>query len=179
MDDRYYKASEEVTLRFYQMPKALFGNPRYKGMNIASKAVYSILRDRQDLSIKNNWVDEEQRIYLVFDIESLAELIEMDRKSVMKYKKELTEYGLIEDKRVGRNKPNRIYVLKPELHTIYPQDQTVDTAWKSKKGTTGSVKNGLPEVQNFHPNDTEYSDTNLYKSNKPFPFYNWLEEENS
>lgn len=35
---RFYKASEEITLRFYQMPKALFNNPRYKGLSLGAKA---------------------------------------------------------------------------------------------------------------------------------------------
>ena len=29
--DRFYTEKEEVTLRFYQVPKALFKNPKYKG----------------------------------------------------------------------------------------------------------------------------------------------------
>ena len=134
---RYYKANEEVTLRFYQMPKVLFNNPIYKGLSLGAKATYSILRDRQDLSIKNNWVDEEGNIYLVFSIENLSELLEIDRKTVMKYKKELVDYGLIIDKRLGQGKANRIYVLKPEL-----VDENIDIYKKSKKGTSTSPKKG-------------------------------------
>ena len=151
---RYYKANEEVTLRFYQMPKVLFNNPIYKGLSLGAKATYSILRDRQDLSIKNNWVDEEGNIYLVFSIENLSELLEIDRKTVMKYKKELVDYGLIIDKRLGQGKANRIYVLKPEL-----VDENIDIYKKSKKGTSTSPKKGLQQVQKRDTNDTEFNDT--------------------
>lgn len=136
--DRFYKANEEITLRFYQMPKALFNNPRYKGLSLGAKAMYFILRDRQELSISSNlkndeqWVDEKGNIYLLFPIEprkgdersvdekeprelSLTEILEIDRKTVMKYKKELVEYELIIDKRQGQGKVSRTYVLKPEL----------------------------------------------------------------
>ena len=56
--DRFYTEKEEVTLRFYQTPKALFKNPRYKGLSLGSKLMYSILRDRLDMSIENNWKDD-------------------------------------------------------------------------------------------------------------------------
>ena len=47
--DRFYTLKEEVTLRFYQTPKALFKNPKYKGLSLGPKLMYSILRDRLDL----------------------------------------------------------------------------------------------------------------------------------
>ena len=61
--DRFYTEKEVVTLRFYQVPKALFKNPRYKGLSLGPKLMYSILRDRLDLSIKNNWKDEKGYIF--------------------------------------------------------------------------------------------------------------------
>lgn len=181
--NRFYKANEEITLRFYQMPKILFNNPIYKGLSLGAKAMYSILRDRQELSISNNWkdeeswVDEEGNIYLVFPIEpkkddnrpteekearelSLTELLEIDRKTVMNYKKELIKYKLIIDKRMGQGRPSRIYVLKPEL----PEDntnETIENYEKSKKGTSRSPNNVHQEVPNFPCNDTEYSDTDF------------------
>ena len=35
--ERFYTAQEEVTLRFYQTPKALFKNPAYKGLSLGPK----------------------------------------------------------------------------------------------------------------------------------------------
>ena len=58
--NRFYTLKEEVTLRFYQTPKALFKNPRYKGLSLGPKLMYSILRDRLDMSIKNNWKDKRK-----------------------------------------------------------------------------------------------------------------------
>ena len=100
--DRFYTEKEEITLRFYQTPKALFKNPRYIDLSLGSKLMYSILRDRLDLSIENNWTDENGFIYLIFSIEELASLLEIDRKAVMRYKKLLVDYKLIIDKRLGQ-----------------------------------------------------------------------------
>ena len=68
--DRFYTLKEEVTLRFYQTPKALFKNPKYKGLSLGPKLMYSILRDRLDMSIKNNWKDEKGYIYLIFSCQT-------------------------------------------------------------------------------------------------------------
>src|SRR4030066_2115393 len=115
LSNRFYTEKEEVTLRFYQVPKALFKNPKYKGLSLGSKLMYSMLRDRLELSIKNNWKDEKGYIYLIFSVEELMNLLEMSNKIIIKHKKRLAKYGLIFEKRLGQGKVNRIYILKPEL----------------------------------------------------------------
>ena len=113
--NRFYTASEEVTLRFYQVPKALFKNPVYKGLDLGPKLMYSVLRDRLDLSIKNNWKDEKGYIYLIFSREDLSGLLEINKETATTYKRKLVKYKLIIDKRMGQGNSNRIYVLKPEI----------------------------------------------------------------
>lgn len=176
---RCYKANEEIGLRFYQMPKTLFNNPKYKGLSLGAKAMYSILRDRIHLSIKNNlkcgkWIDENDNIYLLFKVDpakndtrnvdekeerelSLTELLEVDRKTVMRYKKELVVYNLIIDKRMGQGKTNRIYVLKPELPEL-PSKNVVNYE-KSQEGTFGGPEKGLLEVPKRNGSDTDLVDT--------------------
>ena len=112
---RFYTEKEEVTLRFYQTPKALFKNPKYKGLSLGAKLMYSILRDRLDISVKNGWKDKNGYIYLKFSGEELIDLLEISKNTVTKYKRELVKYKLIIDKRLGQGKANRIYVLKPEI----------------------------------------------------------------
>ncbi len=113
--NRFYTEKEEVTLRFYQVPKALFKNPVYKGLGLGPKLMYSILRDRLDLSIKNNWKDEKGYIYLIFSREDLSGLLEINKETATTYKRKLVKYKLIIDKRMGQGNSNRIYVLKPEI----------------------------------------------------------------
>ena len=154
--DRFYTEKEEVTLRFYQTPKALFKNPKYKRLSLGPKLMYSILRDRLDLSIKNNWKDENGFIYLVFSIEELMNLLEMSNKIIIKYKKRLAKYGLIFEKRLGQGKANRIYILKPEL----PEFQ------KCRKYISGSDKNTPLEVPKVHSSDTDVNETNSNNVNR-------------
>src|SRR4030065_2805181 len=81
--NRFYTLKEEVTLRFYQTPKALFKNPKYQGLSLGPKLMYSILRDRLDMSIKNNWKDEKGYIFLIFSVEELAQILEAGIRSVI------------------------------------------------------------------------------------------------
>jgi len=154
--DRFYTEKEELTLRFFQTPKALFKNPKYKGLSLGPKLMYSILRDRLDLSIKNNWKDEKGYIYLIFSVEELMNLLEMSNKIIIKYKKRLAKYGLIFEKRLGQGKANRIYILKPEFKEFQ----------KCRKYTSRSGKNTPLEVSKVHPSDTDVNETNSNNVNR-------------
>jgi TfoX/Sxy family transcriptional regulator of competence genes len=133
--NRFYTEKEEVTLRFYQVPKALFKNARYRGLSLGPKLMYSILRDRLNVSIKNNWKDENGFIYLIFSVEELMNLLDMSNKIIIKYKKMLAEYDLIFEKRLGQGRANRIYILKPEL-----QEYKKCRKYTSKNGKNTSLE---------------------------------------
>jgi hypothetical protein len=65
------------------------------------------------LSIKNRWFDEEDRVYIIFTVEEIAELLNCGTQKAVKLMKELDDnqgIGLIEKKRLGLGKPNVIYV---------------------------------------------------------------------
>ncbi len=153
---RFYTAKEEVTLRFYQVPKSLFKNPIYRDLSLGAKLMYSILRDRLDLSIKNDWKDERGYIYLIFSGEDLLNLLEISKNTVTKYKKELVKYKLIIDKRMGQGKANRIYILKPDIKEFQNPNN-----WESR-----IPKNTLLESQKIRPIDTNVNHTDLNNVNK-------------
>src|SRR4030042_3044312 len=154
--DRFYALKEEVTLRFYQVPKALFKNSKYKKLSLGPKLMYSMLRDRLELSIKNNWKDEKGYIYLIFSLKELVWLLAIDEKTVIKYKKELVKYALIVDKRLGQGHPNRIYVLKPEI--VNSQNWNFSSSRTEKKTTL--------EQEKVHSIDTDVNKTNLNNVNR-------------
>ncbi|MBE3093210.1 MAG: replication initiator protein A [Actinobacteria bacterium] len=154
--NRFYTAQEEITIRFYQVPKALFKNPVYKGLDLGPKLMYSVLRDRLDLSIKNNWQDEKGYIYLIFSGEALSILLEINKNTVTKYKRELVKYKLIIDKRIGQGNSNRIYVLKPEVKEFL----------NPKKADSRILKKHIPESEKCTSNDTDVNDTNLDNVNR-------------
>lgn len=78
-----------------------------------AKVLYGIMLDRMGLSVRNRWFDEEDRVYIIFTIEEIMELLCCRTQKAVKLLKELdTEngIGLIEKKRPGLGRPNVIYV---------------------------------------------------------------------
>ena len=89
-------------------------------MTHTAKLLYALLLDRANLSQSNGWVDEQGRIYLIFPIEKIAEVLDKSCMTVKNALNELSEAGLIERKRQGFSAPNRIYVLLPDGQKTVP-----------------------------------------------------------
>lgn len=112
MDFIPYKANEYLESVFYQIPKELFVNPYYKDLNSDSKLLYGLLLDRLSISIKNEWIDEEGNIFLIFSRKEAGEKLNLSDKTVTKAFKQLADAKLIYEKRQGFRKNNIIYVGK-------------------------------------------------------------------
>ena len=150
--------------RFFRVPKQFFESPRYKKMSADSKLLYAILKDRFELSLKNNWVDEDGNIYFIFTIEEIVEMMGCGKDKAIKLKKELAKYELLEEVRQGVNKPNLIYlgILSPETSAKPLVQAEVDFSdfRNSENQKSGLLKNRIQEVGKSEPNDTDISDTN-------------------
>ena len=113
MDFIPYKAHECFEHLYYQIPMELFFNKKYKDkLNSDSKILYGFLLNRLTLSAKNNWVDKDGNIFLIFTRKEVEELLGLSDKTVTKAFKQLNECKLIYEKKQGANKPNLIYVGK-------------------------------------------------------------------
>lgn len=138
-----FKMNEIDQTLFYQMPKLLFSNPLYFPLTNNARVVYSLLRDRMDLSRKNGWCEDDGTIYLLFPLDKIAEIAKISHKTCVNVMKELKKYDLVITRRMGLGKPNRVYIKKCKNYTSY------------------GVKNTLQEVEKIHPNDTDISDTEI------------------
>ena len=166
--DSFYKKQEEVTLRFYQTPKALFTNSFYDGLSLGPKLMYSVLRDRLDLSIKNNWTDKYGYIYLIFSGDELTNLLKIGKNTVTRYKRKLIRYRLIIEIRIGQGKPNRLYVLKPRVSNNGDEEiKAVDNSiLNPQNGDSRIPKTGILDSPKRGCIDTNVNDTDLNNVNK-------------
>ena len=71
--DYFYGQAGEL-FSFYRIPKALFQEPRFQSLSTDAKILYGILLDRMSLSVKNGWLDEQNRVFIIFTIEDLHRL---------------------------------------------------------------------------------------------------------
>lgn len=166
--------------KFYQLPKVFFTNPKYTKLSNDAKITWSILRDRLDLSIRNNWIDENGDIFFIYTNEKLKSILNISSPNKLsKIKKELTQAGLFNQIRVGLNKPNKLYIKKPEvteadIYYISQQENDVESlndtdvsksyVQNYDNNTSGNINMIHQDVSKSYANDTELNDTDYIET---------------
>lgn len=168
----HYQTSE----RFYALPKILFENPIYEDMRLDAKVAYAMLKDRLDLSFKNNWIDEDGNIYLVYSNSNLMKILNCSKSTLLRIKKQLSEYGLIREVQQSTSKSgnlaNRIYLgLLQEDTSAENTDKSTNSQINNEgvsdldqggvKKTPGGCQFDTTPVSNLSPNDTDNNDTDI------------------
>ena len=67
-------------------------------MSTDAKTLYGILLDRMSLSVKNGWLDEQGRVFIIYTIEDVKRALCCADNKATKLLRELEEFGLIERK---------------------------------------------------------------------------------
>lgn len=117
----FIESEKAYATRFFQFPQVLIYGSQYKTLSDSAKLGYMILHDRLDYSLKNNWVDEDNRVYFIFTNQELTDLMGWSKKKVIRVKKELENQGLLFQKtmhfnpKTGKNEPNRLYLADLEV----------------------------------------------------------------
>ena len=106
----YYYGEEAEQFNFFRLPKKLIRDRRFKSISSDAKILYGVLLDRMSLSMRCGWVDEENRVYIIYTIKDIMEEFECGEKTAIKFLGELGKAGLVEKKRQGQGKPNLLYV---------------------------------------------------------------------
>ncbi len=110
----FFHGREADQFNFYRIPKMLFTDKRFSKVSVEAKVLYGLLLDRMSLSIKNGWIDEENRVYIYFKLEDAMEFMGIGKDKGVKLFSELDAEkgcGLIQRKRQGLGKPTIIYVM--------------------------------------------------------------------
>lgn len=161
-----YNLSQVKTERFYQLPKYLFEDAYFKKMSAEAKIMYALLKDRFELSIQNEWVDKNNNIYFIFSNKHLCEYLGYAEQKIIKLKKELISFNLLTQERVGLNKPNRLYLLKPnyDIKASHSKELPNSLFQNNEFGSSRTVNLSGQELPNSQSNDTENNDTDYIKT---------------
>jgi|GEM_PF-1398502 len=124
-----YTRQAIVTSAFLQMPRFLYTG-EFAGNRISNNArsLYTLLLDRHKISIKNSWHDENGEVYIYFKREEMEQQLGISERTVSKVMQELKDLSLVEEKKQGLNKPNKIYLLSPVIGDGENPDPYVDPA---------------------------------------------------
>ena len=68
-----FTAVRPSSFPFYRIPKVLPTGPAVQPLSTDAKVLYGILLDRMSLSVKNHWLDEQSRVYIIFTTEEIME----------------------------------------------------------------------------------------------------------
>ena len=145
---------------FYKLPQELF-DEHFKGLSIGAKVLYAILRDKWGQSQKNGWHDENG-IYCNFSVKLLSEIMGCSEKTTISYKKELSNYHLISERRQF-NSTNKIYVNRVSEAKRYVHEDFTCTEVKNLHHAHEDFT--CTEVKNLQSNQTNINQTNLTRLN--------------
>ena len=162
--DYFYGQAGEL-FSFYRIPKALFQEPRFQSLSTDAKTLYGILLDRMSLSVKNGWLDEQNRVFIIFTIEDVKRALCCADNKATRLLRELEGFGLIERKRRGQGKPCLVYVknFSSESSKESVKNRDNDDSCGSKIACQDPVKSrGIKKKEN----KTEMNNTNLILSDE-------------
>ena len=195
----YFHGMEAGQYSFYRIPKMLFTAECFRSLSCEAKVLYGLMLDRMGLSIKNRWIDEEDRVYIVFTVEETAELMNCGMQKAVKLIKELDAekgIGLIEKKRLGLGRPNVIYVknfmireepILPEEEEAAGENRTdnnhnggvvkitnqelLKSQFKNDENhNSGIVKTTIQDFPKSQPNNTDFNKTDFNETNLINPY---------
>ena len=111
MQYEYFYGAQAEQFSFYRIPKALFTEPNFRELSTDAKVLYGILLDRMSLSLKNQWLDAQNKVYIIFTVEEIMDALNCANQKATRLMVELEKQaGLIERKRQGLGRPNLISV---------------------------------------------------------------------
>ncbi|CAM3326957.1 Replication initiator protein A domain protein [Streptococcus pluranimalium] len=178
----------QATEIHYQLPKVLVGTAYYQKLCAEAKFLYMLINDRLKLSLQTakdtgNFVDKNGDVYVIYPNNELMQDTGYGKDKIIKLKKELMTYNLLDEERQGMKQPNRLYpkqvVSDPAILEMPFED--AQNPWEiyevgnaeiknSKMPTSRSRQNRIQEVGNTEPsknylskNNKSHNDTNRYE----------------
>lgn len=149
---------------YFRVPKILFRDIKFKDLSTDAKTLYGILLDRMGLSVKNGWLDEQGRVYIIFPVQEVMDALGCADNKATKLFRELENAGLVERKRRGLGKPNLIYVKN-----------FADPRFRNReKNGSGAADSAQQETAKSRGKKTEWNKT---EGSEPDPFSSDAESE--
>ena len=152
----YYYGIEAEQFSFYRVPRLLVKDIRFRDLSCEAKLLYGLMLDRLSLSMKNGWLDDENRAYIYYTLENIVEDLGCSTGKCVKVLAELDGkkgIGLIERKKQGLGKPDIIYVKNFDS---FEDNRNPENREESHAATIES-----PDLQNMKERDCKNGKSRL------------------
>ena len=161
----YYYGAESEQFSFVRVPRVLFTDKEYFGsLSNDARILYGFLLERMGLSRKNEWIDDENRVYIIFSIEEIEETMGVCHEKALNILKELDDdkgIGLVKKKRRGLGLPSILYVK----NFIINDDESSKT---EAQDNTFEAEKKFENIASYSPNTkielSEVGETDFLKS---------------
>lgn len=117
----YLKANRAYNELYYQYPKVFIESETYRTLSEGAKIAYMLLKARSEIAIYKNQIDSEGNLYFEFTGKELAEMMNCSERRITAIKKELENFNLLKqvkmgfNKQTGKNEKNRLYLAELEV----------------------------------------------------------------
>ena len=172
---RYFTTASHVTCTFAKTPKSLIYSEFCQSLSGDARFLYVAMLDRLSLSIKNEWSDDNGRIYIVMSNREITQIMNCSPNKATRLLTELDSFngqGLISRKRRGLGKPDMIYINAEFFDT--KEETKIPT--EEEMSTTDSEPTDKMTSQNIPPcRESEHTPDNPTDKNE----YNYQETAES
>ena len=151
----YFYGQEAESFSFYRIPKVLFTDERFAGLTCEAKVLYGLMLDRMSLSVRNGWLDDDGKVFIIFRIDDICELIGCASQKAVKLVHELDDVkgiGLIEKHRGGLGDAN-VFYIKNFMMPLEISDENSSVSGKEAENGADSQncenhKTGIVKITN-------------------------------
>ena len=112
--NRRYKREEVEGAEFIKVPLFLF-HGEFADLDSNARILYGLLLSRLELSIENNWYNENGELYLCYTRDEMRDMLKVSNKTALNAVKALKEHSLLNEVRQGLGKPNILYLSQLKI----------------------------------------------------------------
>lgn len=158
----YYTSTQASQNAFFRLPRALYEKECFRGLSNDAKTLYALMLDRMSLSLANDWLDEDGKVYINYSLEDIMTTLNCGKTKAVALLKELDSergIGLIEKKNMGIARASVFYVMnfvcedatEDEVRVVTDRER-ISVVSVDEDAVT--VDNSVPRVQNMNSVDT-------------------------
>lgn len=92
----YFYGKQADQYGFVRIPKLLMTEKMFEDVSTDAKLLYGLLIDRMGMAQKNDWIDEENRVYVLYPIAEIQEDMGVSKKKAIACLSDLEKSGLVE-----------------------------------------------------------------------------------
>lgn len=106
----YMTPEQTEQYSYIYIPRSLMTKELFLTLSVEAKVLYGFLLDRMRLSQKYGWIDERNRVYVIYPVSEMQKDLNASRRKVLDCLTELESFGLIEREKQGHGIPNHLYI---------------------------------------------------------------------